>query len=332
MSYQDWKTLVFVTGNKARRQLLQFALALAMAMIVPIVASAYTLVMRDGRHKEIPATFIVTGTALTYEWAPGFNVTLSLSVIDITATEQINGEASGSFLRRAASTDFPTVFPTAVSSAARTHQARLSITNADLERARRTRLESEKAYEQRRRQLGLPSLAETRSREKEEAQETVEFVKQHKAREESKESYWRSRATEIRAEAAEVDAQIYYLQSRLAEFSSPSPFSGSSIPGYTTVIPYGGGWGGRGRTYGGQRSPYGYGRGAGGPIFGPYGSVYPYSFPTRPYQSYDSSYEQAKLTEQLNNLLVRREGLAVRWRLLENEAHRAGVYPGWLRP
>ncbi len=326
MSYHNLKTLVFISTPRPPRKLFQFALALVMAMLVPIVAGAYTLVMRDGRHKEIPATFTVTGTALTYEWAPGFNVTLSLSVIDITATEQINQEAPGSFLRRAAATAFPTVFQPASPFAARTHQARLSITNADLERSRRTRLESEKAYEQRRRQLGLPSLAETRSRETQEAQETVEFVRQHKAREESKEAYWRSRATEIRAEAAEVDAQIYYLQSRLAEFSSSSPFSGSSIPGYTTIIPYGGGWG-RGRTYG-QRTPYGYG----GPIFDPYGSAYPYSFPTRPYQSYDSSYEQAKLVEQLNNLLVRREGLAVRWRLLNDEARRAGAYPGWLRP
>lgn len=331
MSYPNLKTLVFVSARRPPRQLLQFALALMMAMLVPIIASAYTLVMRDGRHKEIPETFTVTGTALTYEWAPGFNVTLSLSVIDIPATEQINGEPSGTFLRRAAAAAFPTAFQPASPPAPRTHQARLSITNADLERSRRTRLESEKAYEQRRRELGLPSLAETRTREQAEAQDTVEFVRQHKAREGSNEAYWRSRATEIRAEAAEVDAQVYYLQSRLAEFSNSSPFS-SSIPGYTTVIPYGGGWGGRGRIYGGQRAPYGYGRGGGGPIFDPYGSVYPYSYPTRPYQSYDSSYEQAKLVEQLNNLLVRREGLAVRWRLLEDEARRAGAYPGWLRP
>lgn len=323
MSYHNLKTLVFVSANKPPRKLLQFALALVMAMLFPIIASAYTLVMRDGRHKEIPATFTVKGTALTYEWAPGFNVTLSLSVIDIPATERINQEPSGSFLRRAAAAAFPTVF----SSPEPARQARLSITNADLERSRRTRLESEKAYEQRRRQLGLPSLAESRSREKEEAEDMVEFVKEHKAREEGKEAYWRSRATEIRAEAAEVDAQIYYLQSRLTEFSGSSPFS-STIPGYTTVIPNPYGWRGRGsRTYG-QRVPYGYG----GPIFDPYGSAYPYSFPTRPYQSYDRSYEQAKLVEQLNSLLVRREGLAVRWRLLNDEARRAGAYPGWLRP
>ena len=136
MSYPNLKTLAFVSAKRPPRQLLQLALALVMAMLVPIIASAYTLVMRDGRHKEIPATFTVTGTALTYEWAPGFNVTLSLSVIDIPATEQINGEPSGTFLRRAAATAFPTAFQAASPSAARTHQGRLSITNADLERLR----------------------------------------------------------------------------------------------------------------------------------------------------------------------------------------------------
>src|SRR5437879_13794619 len=131
MSYPNLKTLAVVSANRPSRQLLRFALALVMGMLVPIVAGAYTLVMRDGRHQEIPATFTVTGTALTYEWAPGFNVTLSLSVIDITATDQINQEAPGSFLRRAAATAFPTAFQPASPPAARTHHARLSMTTAD---------------------------------------------------------------------------------------------------------------------------------------------------------------------------------------------------------
>jgi len=35
---------------------------------------------------------------------------------------------------------------------------------------------------------------------------------------------------------------------------------------------------------------------------------------------------------QLNDLLSQRAGMQARWRDLEEEARRAGAYPGWLRP
>ena len=189
-------------------------------------------------------------------------------------------------------------------------------------------MQSEKAYEQRRRQLGLPSIDETRRRDEQQARETVAFVREYTAREGSKEAFWRTRASDLRVEVAEVDSQIYYLQSRIAQLSA-SPFSGSSLGSFTTIIPNPYGRRGPFWNYGGQRGPYGYGRGRG--TIWPYGSFPTYS-PSRQIQAYETSYERSTLVEQLNNLLVRREGLAVRWRLLEDEARRAGAYPGWLRP
>src|ERR1051326_668949 len=64
-------------------------------------ASAYTIVMRDGRRVEIPNNFTVTNSTLTYAVSNGIQVTMQLSTVDLAATERANNEASGSFLRRA---------------------------------------------------------------------------------------------------------------------------------------------------------------------------------------------------------------------------------------
>lgn len=358
MLYQKSKFVAFAARNRPRRRVLQFALALAIAMLVPLVAGAYTIVLRDGRQREIPATFIVTGTTLTYERAPGLNITLQLSIIDIAATERINREAPGSFLRRAEST--------ASSSAGRTQHSRLNITNADLERARRARLESEKTYEQRRRELGLPSLEETRRREEQQARETLEVIRQSRYQEESSEAYWRSRAMELRAQIATVDAELNYLRGRLTEFSDfrfstpglitnvgpfvpfaniaavaparfpragvfVAPNAGAQVSGRFVF--------GAGRSRGQvllnprhQRLPFNRGRGFGMPVVAPFGSAFPFNSPVGIFPSYADSYERATIIEQLNNLSVTRAGLQARWRLLEDEARRAGAPPGWLRP
>lgn len=357
MFYQTSKRFAFTASNSLCPSALKLAVALAIAMILPLVASAYTIVLRDGRHTEIPATFIVTGTTLTYERSPGFNVTLQLSIIDIPATERSNNEAPGSFLKRSERTP-----PLA---AVHSTQARITITNANLERWRRARLESEKAYEQRRRALGLPSIEETRRRQDQEADETLEVIRPRIAVEEAREAYWRGRANELRGEVAAVEAQIYYLQSRLAEFSNSSiasvgPFigwgntrvfgpargargaRGAGIGGYaasTTRPQMSGplvfgqrGWGGQVLLNPARRTPFGYWDRFGGPVLVPFRSAYPFNSIGRPLQSYENSYERATIVQQLDELLGARAGFLARWRLLEEEARRAGAYPGWLRP
>ena len=49
-------------------------------------------------------------------------------------------------------------------------------------------------------------------------------------------------------------------------------------------------------------------------------------------QAYDFSYERSALITRFNELAAARTGLSARWREFENEARRAGVAPGWLRP
>ena len=49
-------------------------------------------------------------------------------------------------------------------------------------------------------------------------------------------------------------------------------------------------------------------------------------------QGYDFTYERSELVTRFNELGAARAGLNARWRELEEEARRAGVTPGWLRP
>jgi hypothetical protein len=51
-----------------------------------------------------------------------------------------------------------------------------------------------------------------------------------------------------------------------------------------------------------------------------------------PFQSFDYSLQREELINELDDLLIHHTGLKARWRDLEDEARRAGAYPGWLRP
>lgn len=343
---------------------LRFIAALTLALLLPVAACAYTVVMRGGRRIEIPSTFIVTSKTLTYEAAPGINVTLMMTGIDIAATERANNEPAGSLLRRAQE-----IRPIAPSADARANgaatQVRRTLTNKDLEASRRARQESEAAYERRRIELGLPSLDEARRRNREEAERAREQLRQSEREEVEAEGYWRGRAGTLRSEIAALDAEINYLRVRLAEepdyitapFTSVTSvvptfrsrpfhrFTPPVLPGQTGFIHsansglrvtgrigFGGGLT-RSRVHLNARSGVGnliappviIGQGVFVPPLTAY-SVGPFS------DYYYPSYERAALIARLREIEATRAGLQARWRLLEDEARRAGALPGWLRP
>src|SRR5258708_3862661 len=130
-------------------------LTVLLMLLLVSVANAYTIVFRDGRRVEIPSTFAVTTTTLTYEVSEGIQITLQLAAINVAATERANREPAGSFLRHSAK---------ALSEKTDNSRVRMSqatprtITNRDLETFRRERVESEMLYERRRKELGLPSI------------------------------------------------------------------------------------------------------------------------------------------------------------------------------
>lgn len=167
--------------------------ALFLSLTVSAV-SAYTVVLRDGRRVEIPNEFTVTNSTLTYDVGNGMQVTMQLSTVDIAATERANIESAGSLMRRASATQVP-VEPQRRSNAERT------VTNADLEKFRRARVENENQ----RRELGLPSLEERQQQVALIEDRTLEQVRNMRAQEEA---YWRTRAEALRAEAAANEAKF----------------------------------------------------------------------------------------------------------------------------
>jgi len=181
-----------------------FFAALFLFLTVSVV-NAYTVVMRDGRRVEIPNEFAVTNSTLTYDVGNGIQITLQLNAVDVAATERLNGEAQGALLQRIATTQAP------VESAPQTRRATATrtITNANLEKYRRERVAGEQEYENRRRELGLPSMEERRQEVTAIEDRTLEQVRSMRAQEEA---LLRTRAEALRAEAAASEAQFGSLR------------------------------------------------------------------------------------------------------------------------
>ncbi len=329
--------------------------AAMLALVLPVVACAYTVVLRSGRRIEIPASFTVTKLTLTYESAPGLNITLLISTIDVQATERANNEPAGALLKRA---EQLVVINTA-SRPART--PRRELTKEDIERGRQARAKSEQEYERRRIELGLPSLEETRRRTEEETKRLNETARQSQIEESQAESYWRTRSTQLLTGIAALDSQITYVRARLAEIPDyPAIGAYSFVTGVAPVFParhprvrfpvvtgnpgfmrgnspniQGAGF----LAFGGSTqaqiqlnsglSPRGFGRRG---HLAPGIIVPPGAYFGTPYSNYDYSYERSNLVSRLHELEAARAGFQARWRLLEEEARRAGAQPGWLRP
>jgi len=286
---------------------------LALGLILPVAASAYTVVLRNGSRIEVPGPFTVTLTTFTYEVAPSVNITLQMTSINIEATERANGEPRGSLLKRAQQQMRKEQVATPVNS--QTRPRRKTITTEDLLATRQARLESERNYERRRRELGLPSLSESRRLNAEEEQRVRERARLSQEGEARSEAYWRARATELRTQMLTLDAQSGYLRSQLAQLSD----SNGSYNNVTTIIPH-------------LPSPVIlgptdiYGQPV---IIGPGG----YGSPVSIYSSPDDrTREREALVLRLHEVEAARAALHIRWRLLEEEAQRAGAQPGWLRP
>jgi hypothetical protein len=329
--------------------------ALLLALLLPVVACAYTVILRSGRRLEIPATFTVTKLTLTYEASPGINITLHMSSIDIEATERANKEPAGGLLKRAEQQ------AAARSAATRARTPRRELTKQDIEAARRARQMSEQEYERRRIELGLPSLEEVRRRSEEETKRLGEAARQSQVEETQAENYWRARSTQLRTEIAALNAQVNYIRVRLAEI--PESFDAGAYgfitnvaPGFrwrrpSTRFPVVTGNPGfmRGNRSGAQVTGFlafggatpqgrvqlnarlasrGLGRRGG---YAPGIIIPPVTSIGVPYANYDYAGERANLIFRLHELEAAQAGLQTRWRLLEEEARRAGAQPGWLR-
>lgn len=341
--------------NGFMRRARRAACAVLLTLLLAISASAYTVVLKGGRHIEIPSNFIVTSLTLTYEAAPGLNVTLLMSTIDIPATERANNETAGSLLKRAGQK------AESNEASQRERNGRRELTQADIERGRIERQRSEEAYERRRKELGLPSLEEARRRTEEETKRLREESLKNQISAAEWESYWRGLASQLRTELAALDAEINYVRARLAESPDYSAiesytFIGGASPllfprHATTRFPVvtgnpgfmrganvspvpGAGFAAFGGSGAQISSPLNTGIGHGNFVGRGRFSQGMRGAPLALYGVPNSNYyyDQANLISRLHELEAARVGLQARWRLLEEEARKAGAQPGWLRP
>src|ERR1041385_5890851 len=164
--------------SRVRRAFARVAVTSALLFVFAATSAAYTIVFRSGERLEIPDDFTLTRATLTYELAPGFNKTVLVTLSDVAATERVNREAPGSFFRHIGQTQTSTQTQTSATNDNTsgepdrvTPQPRAvrTLTNSDLAGFRERRVEAEKAYEKRREELGLPTVAESRRRQEAES-------------------------------------------------------------------------------------------------------------------------------------------------------------------
>ncbi len=191
--------------------------AACLLFVLAATTNAYSIVMRGGKRVEIPAQFSVTNMTLTYEAAPGFWITLQMAAIDIPATERANNQIPGSLLGRVTKEKEPPR-TSETTSQARESKASRSVTNLELKSFERLRVESERAYEQRLKDQGLPPLAVQRAQ----AAAAAERFWQELARKRT-EAEANEKASQVQAQIAALSAQLNYLQSRSGDLSSVSP-------------------------------------------------------------------------------------------------------------
>lgn len=311
------KNLSPKNGSRLRGAFPRAAMAVVLLSMLAITARAYTLVLRNGQRMEIPSEFTLTNTTLTYEISPGFNKTMQLILINVAATERANNEAPGSFFKHTEE---------APVAAQPSFQARRTLTNRDLAAVRQRRIESEQAYEKRRKELSLPTVEETRNRQEAEGAALRAQVREESAARAREETHWRERARELRTEIAMTDNQINYLRGRLSEVNESSLVNRSWSTGGYPLWPDNRPWGNGRRPFPNYPFP-GY-----RPARPNYGLGYPYGYQPGPFDDFDNSYTRAELTNKLDDLLMRRTGLSVQWRALEDEARDARVPQIWLEP
>jgi hypothetical protein len=244
-----------------------------------------------------------------------------------------------------------------------------TITNRELEPMVRRRRDSELAYERKRKELGLPSVEESRRQAALESASIGMELEQKRFAESESEKYWRGRAAELRTEMAALDAELAYVRARIDEgpFVMPNAWAGFMV--ITQGVPFifdrrafgnsearGFFTPSRGRSPSVFVPPNAGGQITGrvalggsvtrGQVFPNPGTLHPARpiggggrfrvFPNPTFGSaianYDVSYERSILITRFNELAAARAGLSARWRELEEEARRAGALPGWLRP
>jgi hypothetical protein len=183
-----------------------------------------------------------------------------------------------------------------------------TITNADLEKFRATRVQQEENYRANYKRLGMPSPEELAARETQRQKELAQFAAKARVRQQQTESNIFQRANTLRTQFASVNAQIRYLRTELSRLPNQRVF-------YTVASPV--------ETLQSLDFYTKYGSVSIG--FGNY-PYYPNYYGNYPVQYVQpQSYERQQLVSTIRGLEQQKAGLSAQWESLDDEARAAGL-------
>lgn len=124
-----------------------------------------------------------------------------------------------------------------------------TVTNADLDKFKQKRLQSEADYRAKYKELGMPSPEELEQRNAEDKQRMAEFSENIRYQKQQMQDYWQDRAAPLRNEIAGINAQINYLSRQVNTLPNNNQifYTTDQLNG-AVFLSYGSGYGrGRGR-------------------------------------------------------------------------------------
>jgi hypothetical protein len=314
--------------------------AVCILTLLPIMAQAYTLVLKDGRRIEVRNQYRLVNDIAVFTLPEGNRMSIAIEKINISETELANGDEPGMFVKNA--TNPPKVSEKKGDSssgdqakndeeenpiAANGRPGAKRLTNNDFERyrVRREEMARDAARRNEAKTGKNPATVPTTEEEKTasakpapqtESEKEAELLAKRRELEKSKEEYWRGRAKTLLTEARVLEEQIAVVQAQLEDnrrnpanqnpnvsvYSSPNyyPYPPIRIGGVPILL------GGGGRTTGGS-------------------STVVINQPN-PGQT-----RAMTLQERLTELQLQYQETLIRYDELLEEGRRAGALPGWLR-
>ena len=297
----------------------RFIMTLSVIILLPLIAQAYTLVLKDGRRVEVREKYRIVSDIAVFTLPEGNRFSVSLDKINIAATELANGESEGTFVKN---TTEPLKVTDKTNNAksiidqdpiASSRPIGRKITNSDFDRykARREEMLKDSTNRANAKAATQPNTADVPNDKTE--RDTATFLAEHREKEKNREEYWRGRSRALLTELRVEEEQINSLQGQIEDSRRFQP-PASTVSVYSNPAPYvypypGVRIGGVPIGIGGQQS-------SGGSVV---------------IINQDQNSRGRTLQERLVDLRLKYQETLIRYQEMCEEGRRDGAFPGWLR-
>lgn len=293
----------------------RFLIAFSLVVLLPLIANAYTLVLKDGRRIEVKEKYRIVNDVVIFTLPEGNRFSISLDKINISATELANGVESGAFVKN-------TTEPEKIADKEATNKTTIvdedpilasrptarKITNSDFEkyRVRREEMMKDVANRASTKAESAPPVPDPA------AEKDAAFLAQRREKEKNKEAYWRGRSKALLTELRVQEEQIASLEGEVE--NSRRIQTPPNVSVYNAPAPY---------IYPGP------GVRIGGIPIGIGGNVNSGSSVVVINQGQNNNGRSVQ--DRLMELRLRRQETIIRYQEMCEEARRDGALPGWLR-